>query len=98
MRTRVLSLSREACPHDLFGQFELAGKSVRFIPSELTKAFRDGDALTVVGLHLTDGGLTDAVFRITCGLEKIELPDGSSVDRHPDFTVTLQPHPDFKVS
>lgn len=93
MRTRLLQCTVESCPHDLFGQFELAGRSVRFRPSELTLAFQEGDKLTVVGLHLTDGALADAVFRIAEGLETIELPDGSSVDRHPDFTVELLPHP-----
>ncbi len=98
MRTRILRLTRESCPHDLFGQFELAGKAVRFIPSELTKAFRDGDALTVVGIHLSDAALAECVFGIARGLQTIQVPDGSSVERHPDFTVTLDPHPDFKVS
>ncbi len=98
MRTRILRLTIESCPHDLFGQFELAGKAVRFIPSELTKAFQDGDSLIVMGIHLTDIELAKAVFRIAGGLKKIELPDGNYVDRHPDFTVALEPHPDFKVS
>ncbi len=98
MITRLLRLTIESCPHDLFGQFELAGQRVRFKPSELTKAFQDGDKLSVVGLHLTDGALARSVVEIARGLKTIELPDGSTIDRHPDFTVVLEPHPSFGVS
>lgn len=96
--TRLLRLTHESCPHDLFGTFRLSRKAVTFVPSELTKAFRDGEALTVSGIHLADRELAKAVFRIAKDLATIELPDGSSVDRHPDFTVVLEPHPDFEVS
>jgi hypothetical protein len=98
MRTRLLRLTIESCPHDLFGQFELAGKAVRFKPSELTKAFRDGDTLDVVNLHLTSREYARAVVRIAGDVQTIELPDGRSIKRHPDFKVTLLPQPDFKVS
>ncbi len=96
--TRILRLTHDSCPHDLFGTFRLSERAVTFVPSELTKAFRDGEALSVSGLHLADRELAKAVFRIAKDLAKIELPDGSSVVRHPDFTVALEPHPDFKVS
>lgn len=97
MTTRFLRLTVNACPHDLFGKFELAGQSVRFKPSELTKAFRDGDELTVSGLELVDRFLALTVYGIARDLKTIELPDGSIVDRHPDFTVILEPAPGFKV-
>lgn len=93
MRTRLLRLTINDCPHDLFGQFELANKIVRFRPSELTKAFRDGDKLNVVGLYLTDGTLAASVVKIARELKIIELPDGSTIERHPDFTVNLEDHP-----
>ncbi len=96
--TRFLRLTHDSCPHDLFGTFRLSSKAVTFVPSELTKAFRDGDHLTVAGLHLADRSLAECVFDIARGLETIELGDGTSVERHPDFHVTLDIHPDFKVS
>ena len=93
MRTRLLRLTINDCPHDLFGHFELADATVRFKPSELLKAFRDGDKLNVVGLYLTDSVLAQSVVDIATKLQCIELPDGSAVVRHPDFTVTLEDHP-----
>jgi len=97
LTTRFLRLTINACPHDLFGQFELAGKAVRFKPSELTKAFRDGDELTVAGLELVDRALALTVYGVARDLKTIELPDGSTIDRHPDFTVILEPAPGFTV-
>lgn len=97
MKTRILKLTVESCPHDLFGKFELAGKSVRFVPSELTKAFRDGDELSISGFENVDRNLAMTVYGVMRDLETIELHDGSTVDRHPDFTVVLEPVPGFKV-
>ena len=97
MKTRLLRVTRESCPHDLFGKFELANRTVRFVPSELTKAFRDGDELTVAGLELADRFLALTVHGVARDLKTIELPDGSTVDRHPDFTVILEPAPGFIV-
>jgi hypothetical protein len=85
--TRILVLTHDACPHDIFGTFELAGRSVRFRPSELTIAFRDGHELTVHGRESCDRQLAMAVTRIAKRMKTIELPDGSTVDRHPDFKV-----------
>ena len=93
MRTRLLRLTLNSCPHDLFGKFHLSAKAVTFVPSELTKAFQDGDTLDIVDLHLADRELAKAVVRIAGELETIELPDGSSIKRHPDFKVTLLPAP-----
>ncbi len=98
MITRILRLTHESCPHDLFGTFRLSSKSVTFVPSELTKAFRDGDTLTVVDLHLVTRELARAVIRLAGGLQTIELGDGSVIERHPEFKVELLPAPDFKVS
>lgn len=84
---RILVLTQTSCPHDIFGTFELAGTAVRFKPSELTKAFRDGDELTIHGRQATDFNLACAVTSIALDLQTIELPDGSTVDRHPDFKV-----------
>ena len=97
MITRRRRLTRESCPHDLFGKFELAQRTVRFVPSELTKAFRDGDELTVAGLELADRFLALSVYGVARDLETIELPDGSTIERHPDFKVAIDPHPDIKV-
>ncbi len=91
MTTRILILHNGSCPHDLFGVFQLASKAVTFVPSELTKAFRDGDKLSVTGLHLTDAELAKAVYAVAADLEKIELPDGTKIERHPNFTVVLEP-------
>ena len=93
--TRLLRLSNESCPHDLFGTFRLGSKAVTFVPSELTKAFRDGDKLSIHGLHLTTRELAKAVLRLADDLEKIELPDGTYIKRHPDFTVVLEPRGAF---
>lgn len=97
MRTRVLRLTVESCPHDLFGKFELAHSSVRFVPSELTKAFRDGDTLTIGGLENVDRFLALTVYGVMRDLKTIELPNGTYVDRNPNFTVILEPAPGFKV-
>lgn len=96
--TRLLILSHDSCPHDLFGTFRLSSDAVTFVPSELTKAFRDGDTLHVDRLGIAEKQLAEAVVRIARGLARIELPDGSFVERHPDFKVVILPHPDFKVS
>ena len=95
--TRFLRLTINSCPHDLFGTFRLSSKAVTFVPSELTKAFRDGDELTVAGLELVDRALALSVLGIAEELEGIEIPDGSTIERHADFTVILEPAPDFKV-
>ena len=95
--TRFLRLTINSCPHDLFGTFRLSSKAVTFVPSELTKAFRDGDELTVAGLELADRFLALTVHGVARDLKTIELPDGSTIDRHPDFIVILEPAPDFKV-
>ena len=93
--TRFLRLTINSCPHDLFGTFRLSSKAVTFVPSELTKAFRDGDTLSVSGLHLTRSELAKAVLRLADDLERIELPDGTYIERHPDFTVVLEPRDPF---
>ena len=95
--TRFLRLSTNSCPHDLFGTFRLTSEGVTFVPSELTMAFRDGDELTVAGLELADRGLALAVHGIARDLKTIETPDGRTIDRHPDFTVILEPAPGFTV-
>lgn len=97
MRTRILKLTIESTPHDLFGKFELAHEACRFVPSELTKAFRDGDELTISGLERTTRPLALTVFGVMRDLKTIELHDGTIVDRHPDFTVILEPVPGFTV-
>jgi len=83
--TRILVLTHDACPHDVFGTFSLSSEAVTFVPSELVKAFRDGEELSIHGRESCDRELAKAVTRIAKRLKTIELPDGSTVDRHPDF-------------
>lgn len=86
---RILILNQESCPHDIIGKFVLSSKAVTFVPSELTKAFRDGDELTIHGLGNAEFNLARAVVGIAEKLQTIETPNGDSIKRHPDFKVTF---------